>query len=60
LEILQTYQKEQKPIQEVYAQVQVLFKSAKDLLDEFKQFLPDTSAAPTPQPARTTQGMPPR
>ncbi|KAJ3147061.1 Transcriptional regulatory protein sin3 [Geranomyces variabilis] len=43
LEILQTYQKEQKPIQEVYAQVQVLFKGAPDLLDEFKQFLPDTS-----------------
>ncbi|KAG9284179.1 hypothetical protein G9A89_022953 [Geosiphon pyriformis] len=43
LEILQTYQKEQKPIQEVYSQVQDLFKSAPDLLDEFKQFLPDTS-----------------
>ncbi|KAF0493793.1 Paired amphipathic helix protein pst1 [Gigaspora margarita] len=43
LEILQTYQKEQKPIQEVYSQVQVLFKNAPDLLDEFKQFLPDTS-----------------
>ncbi|RKO92645.1 hypothetical protein BDK51DRAFT_18371 [Blyttiomyces helicus] len=45
LEILQTYQKESKPIQDVYAQVQVLFKGAPDLLDEFKQFLPDTSAA---------------
>lgn len=43
LEILQTYQKEQKPIQEVYAQVTILFKNALDLLDEFKQFLPDTS-----------------
>ncbi|KAJ3087675.1 Transcriptional regulatory protein sin3 [Quaeritorhiza haematococci] len=43
LEILQTYQKESKPIQEVYAQVQVLFKNATDLLDEFKQFLPDNS-----------------
>ncbi|RIA87755.1 hypothetical protein C1645_776535 [Glomus cerebriforme] len=43
LEILQTYQKEQKPIQEVYSQVQVLFKNAPDLLDEFKQFLPDNS-----------------
>ncbi|KAJ1966030.1 hypothetical protein GGI12_000348 [Dipsacomyces acuminosporus] len=43
LEILQTYQKESRPIQEVYAQVQVLFASAPDLLDEFKQFLPDTS-----------------
>ncbi|KAL9544533.1 hypothetical protein MBANPS3_007578 [Mucor bainieri] len=43
LEILQTYQKEQKPIQEVYAQVQTLFNGATDLLAEFKQFLPDTS-----------------
>ncbi|CEP17178.1 hypothetical protein [Parasitella parasitica] len=43
LEILQTYQKEQKPIQEVYAQVQTLFNGANDLLAEFKQFLPDTS-----------------
>ncbi|KAI8825138.1 uncharacterized protein EV422DRAFT_517588 [Fimicolochytrium jonesii] len=41
LEILQTYQKEQKPIQEVYAQVQILFNGANDLLDEFKQFLPE-------------------
>ncbi|PWN54288.1 hypothetical protein IE53DRAFT_383137, partial [Violaceomyces palustris] len=49
LEILQTYQKEQRPIHDVYAQVTVLFEHAKDLLDEFKQFLPDTSngAAPT-------------
>ncbi|KAJ8327725.1 hypothetical protein QVD99_003749 [Batrachochytrium dendrobatidis] len=43
LEILQTYQREGKPIQEVYAQVQILFKEAPDLLDEFKQFLPDNS-----------------
>ena len=46
LEILQTYQKEQRPIHEVYAQVTVLFDHAKDLLEEFKQFLPDTGAAP--------------
>lgn len=45
LEILQTYQKEQRPIHEVYAQVTVLFDHAKDLLEEFKQFLPDTGAA---------------
>ena len=44
LEILQTYQKEQRPIHEVYAQVTVLFDHAQDLLDEFKQFLPDTGA----------------
>ncbi|CEG72818.1 Putative Component of the Sin3p-Rpd3p histone deacetylase complex [Rhizopus microsporus] len=45
LEILQTYQKEQKPITEVYSQVQILFNGATDLLNEFKQFLPDTTAA---------------
>ncbi|KAH6578977.1 hypothetical protein BASA61_010573 [Batrachochytrium salamandrivorans] len=43
LEILQTYQREGKPIQEVYSQVQILFRGAPDLLDEFKQFLPDNS-----------------
>ncbi|KAJ3094926.1 Transcriptional regulatory protein sin3 [Phlyctochytrium planicorne] len=61
LEILQTYQKEQRPIQEVYGQVQVLFKNAPDLLDEFKQFLPDTSAQPA-QGGRAPQNggrMPP-
>ncbi|CAO3665162.1 unnamed protein product [Umbelopsis ramanniana] len=46
LEILQTYQKEQKPIQEVYAQVQILFKDATDLLSEFKQFLPEVTGQP--------------
>lgn len=29
---------------QVYAQVQVLFRGAPDLLDEFKQFLPDPNA----------------
>ncbi|KAG9013164.1 Transcriptional regulatory protein sin3 [Tulasnella sp. JGI-2019a] len=43
LEILQTYQKEQRPIRSVYEQVAVLFGGSVDLLDEFKQFLPDTS-----------------
>ncbi|KAM0754488.1 hypothetical protein T439DRAFT_296832 [Meredithblackwellia eburnea MCA 4105] len=43
LEILQTYQKETRPIQEVYTQVTALFHSAPDLLDEFKAFLPDTN-----------------
>lgn len=42
LEILQTYQREQLRIAEVYSQVSVLFKDAPDLLDDFKQFLPDT------------------
>ena len=43
LEILQTYQREQKQIAEVYEQVTVLFANSPDLLDDFKQFLPDTS-----------------
>ncbi|KAJ3415607.1 Transcriptional regulatory protein sin3 [Chytridiales sp. JEL 0842] len=62
LEILQTYQKESKPIQEVYAQVQILFKGAPDLLDEFKQFLPDNgSSGSTPPSGRGGQAprMPP-
>ncbi|KAJ2747575.1 hypothetical protein GGI20_000400 [Coemansia sp. BCRC 34301] len=60
LEILQTYQKESRPIQEVYAQVQVLFSGAPDLLDEFKQFLPDTSesaGSPTTAYARSVGGQ---
>jgi paired amphipathic helix protein Sin3a len=44
LEILQTYQRESKPIQDVYAQVTQLFHAAPDLLDDFKQFLPETAA----------------
>ncbi|KAF8204474.1 hypothetical protein K438DRAFT_1905542 [Mycena galopus ATCC 62051] len=43
LDILQTYQKEQKHLQDsqVYVQVQHLFKDAPDLLGEFKAFLPE-------------------
>lgn len=44
LEILQTYQRESKPIQEVYAQVTRLFDSAPDLLEDFKQFLPESAS----------------
>lgn len=43
LEILQTYQREQKPISEVYEQVTLLFANLPDLLHDFKQFLPDSS-----------------
>ncbi|GAA5824019.1 hypothetical protein JCM3770_004993, partial [Rhodotorula araucariae] len=60
LEILQTYQKDQRPIQEVYTQVTALFKEAPDLLDEFKAFLPDTTggaeAAPSPALGKKTVG----
>jgi len=44
LEILQTYQRESKPIQDVYAQVTFLFNTAPDLLEDFKQFLPESAA----------------
>lgn len=43
LEILQTYQKDQKPIEAVYAEVKILFNGSNELLDEFKQFLPEPS-----------------
>ncbi|CAH1832939.1 unnamed protein product [Saccharomyces cerevisiae] len=49
LEILQTYQREQKPINEVYAQVTHLFQNAPDLLEDFKKFLPDSSASANQQ-----------
>lgn len=62
LEILQTYQKEQRPIQDVYAQVTILFQDAPDLLDEFKEFLPDTSgqAAANQQTALTAAAAAPQ
>lgn len=44
LEILQTYQRESKPIQDVYSQVTQLFGGAPDLLVDFKQFLPESAA----------------
>ena len=44
LEILQTYQRESKPIHDVYAQVTHLFNGAPDLLEDFKQFLPESAA----------------
>ncbi|KAI9840969.1 MAG: Transcriptional regulatory protein sin3 [Sclerophora amabilis] len=51
LEILQTYQRESKPIQDVYAQVTKLFDSAPDLLEDFKQFLPESAAQAKAQAA---------
>lgn len=58
LEILQTYQKEQKPIGEVYAHVQYLFNGAEDLLEEFKQFLPEISQQPS-YGVKRTGSLPP-
>ena len=45
LEILHTYQKEQKQIKVVYEQVSTLFKNHTDLLREFSVFLPDGMSA---------------
>ncbi|KAF8625181.1 hypothetical protein AX15_005490 [Amanita polypyramis BW_CC] len=45
LDVLQTYQKEQRDIQDVYLQVQVLFKDSPELLAEFRDFLPDAASA---------------
>ncbi|RDB29628.1 Paired amphipathic helix protein pst1 [Hypsizygus marmoreus] len=52
LDILQTYQREQRHLQDsqVYVQVQHLFKDAPDLLAEFKDFLPDAGPAVSGQP----------
>ena len=55
LEILQTYQRESKPIQDVYAQVTQLFSSAPDLLEDFKQFLPESAAQAKAQAAAAKQ-----
>ena len=49
---MQTYQRESKPIQDVYAQVTQLFISAPDLLEDFKQFLPESAAHNKAQAAR--------
>lgn len=59
LEILQTYQREQKPIGEVYEQVTQLFANSPDLLNDFKQFLPDSGSQPylQPRPPRQEQMM---
>eukprot|EP00741_Cyanophora_paradoxa_P007582 tig00001155_g7334.t1 len=53
LEILHTYQREQKSIQDVYNQVARLFRDHTDLLHEFTQFLPDpANEAPQARPAK--------
>ncbi|WVQ97064.1 hypothetical protein IAU59_004174 [Kwoniella sp. CBS 9459] len=69
LEILQTYQRDTRDIAEVYEQVTKLFSNAPDLLDEFKQFLPENggfggmgfgsfmqaaTSAPPPVPEKTS------
>ncbi|KAJ3692453.1 hypothetical protein LUZ60_012803 [Juncus effusus] len=54
LDILNMYRKENKTIQDVYREVEMLFEHHPDLLEEFTHFLPDNSSV-TPQqlpPAR--------
>lgn len=46
LNILQTYQKDQKDIAEVNRQVSLLFRDHEDLLAEFSRFLPEQSMVP--------------
>ncbi|SPQ18333.1 7f40f6cf-cb5a-48eb-956d-18c86878a74f [Thermothielavioides terrestris] len=58
LEILQTYQREQKPIQDVYSQVTSLFHTAPDLLEDFKQFLPESAAQTRSVGPRAEESMP--
>ena len=48
---MQTYQRESKPIGEVYQQVTLLFNQASDLLEDFKQFLPESAAQAKAQAA---------
>lgn len=55
LEILQTYQREQKPINEVYSQVTILFQNAPDLLEDFKKFLPDSTISDQPTHLQISQ-----
>ncbi|KAK4451591.1 hypothetical protein QBC34DRAFT_436280 [Podospora aff. communis PSN243] len=57
LEILQTYQREQKPIQDVYSQVTTLFHTAPDLLEDFKQFLPESAAQTRSGGSRPEDGI---
>lgn len=66
IEILQTFQREQRPIQEVYLQISVLFRGAPDLLADFRRFLPEIEREhnnryaqfqPPPQPQRQLSGF---
>ena len=54
LEILQTYQRDQKPISEIYSRVTLLFQNAPDLLEDFKKFLPDPTISDQPTQQQTS------
>ncbi len=49
LDILQTYQKEQRTIKQVYKQVSELFRDHPDLLNEFSHFLPEAQSVANAQ-----------
>ena len=59
LEILNTYRKGQKTINQVYDEVAILFRDHADLLHEFTFFLPDTSQQLRPQPVARGAGRGP-
>ncbi|GFP55755.1 transcriptional regulatory protein SIN3 [Trichoderma asperellum] len=42
IEIFQNIKEQQAPLQDAYAEITTLFNSAPDLLEDFKQFLPDS------------------
>ena len=50
LEILNMYRKNLKSISQVYEEVAQLFRNHRDLLEEFKFFLPENSVQPGTQP----------
>ncbi|KAI9187890.1 hypothetical protein H9P43_002281 [Blastocladiella emersonii ATCC 22665] len=59
LEILTNYQQDCRPVEEVNEHVQVLFRDAPHLIDEFKQFLPSASRPAAPAaPAAPGRGGP--
>jgi paired amphipathic helix protein Sin3a len=57
LEILHTYHNKQLTIQDVYTKVANLFKDNLDLLEEFKQFLPDPAINKQPRDSQTSTSV---
>ena len=55
LEVLHTYQREQKGIQEVLRRVAELFRDHADLLREFTYFLPDAAIEPASDVAHAAE-----
>lgn len=49
LEVLQMYQKDSKPIFDIYQAISALFKDSVDLLEDFRQFLPDHLSSSLPK-----------